>query len=342
MKIFDNKVFQNNKKKKLLIYISISIIILFLIILIIVLSTSSKSKKDSQTPFERYLNTPKALYAWQYYRTQYFLDFLTTQKFKRVYINVGKIYDSYEDYFSKGEWKYKEFNEDHLEDLVKKLNDLNIEVELVSFLERDQEDFTDWERILDLAKMVKKLNETHKIKALHIDQEPEDIKSFENLLWMYRKLSEIVKVSGVIMHSWINNKLKDVPFKNVTFKNEFNDCENVYEAIIKVCDYTDLMAYNKEYNTTHSYMEEYAHISKKFGKEYTNLIHVAPEEGSTEKLSILKTYKENKNKFFDFIADMGEKYGMIGFHPYYSWYEALYCDPYPQEPFHSGKPLECP
>ena len=52
------------------------------------------------------------------------------------------------------------------------INEINVEVELVTFLERgDGNDFSNVERVDKVANLVKKLSEKVKIKALHFDQE---------------------------------------------------------------------------------------------------------------------------------------------------------------------------
>ena len=57
------------------------------------------------------------------------------------------------------------------ETFIKKLNDINIEVELVTFLGSDPNDFSEISRVTTVAKMVKNLSNKMKIKALHFDQD---------------------------------------------------------------------------------------------------------------------------------------------------------------------------
>ena len=83
------------------------------------------------TPWEKYIKAEKYLYIWEYYTPEYILKLCQEHNFSRVYLSIGCIETFWDDYYSQGifpasgeigSWDYETF--------IKKLNDINVEVEL--------------------------------------------------------------------------------------------------------------------------------------------------------------------------------------------------------------------
>ena len=111
--------------------------------------------------------------------------------FTRVYLSIGCIETFWDKYYSKGIFPIPdEIGSIDYETFIRQLNDINVEVELVTFLAKDGDDFTDVERVDTVAKMVKELSKKVKIKALHFDQECSR-DSIEALLNMYIRANNI-------------------------------------------------------------------------------------------------------------------------------------------------------
>lgn len=101
--------------------------------------------------------------------------------FSWVYLSIGCIEQYWDDYYSKGKFPSEKIGSIDYETFIKQLNDINVEVELVTFLAKDGDDFSNVDRVDIVCNMVKNLAEKVKIKSLHFDQECAR-SSIENLL----------------------------------------------------------------------------------------------------------------------------------------------------------------
>ena len=340
--------------------ILIGIILIFLIVIISVASSkSSSTSKDSQggqgdedqedistlTPWEKYKKAEKYLYIWEYFTPDYIINMCKEHHFTRVYLSIGCIETFWDEYYSKGNFPAKgEIGSIDYEEFIKKLNAINVEIELVTFLSTEGDDFSNVARVDTVANMVKKLAQKVKIKALHFDQECSRTE-IENLLNMYIRADKIFPVSAILRPGWLSSKLSNYKkyFTNQTFYESFNDCETLVDALMKVTKYTDLMAYNKDYTVVESYMEKLKEINGRHSNnEAKNIVEIGWGSNVPEDDTMHQRYIEDKDKFFNFVYDMAKRYNGITIHYYERWYQSLYCIwPTESKPYDGGEPKNC-
>ena len=364
----NENIIKSNKIKNYII-IGLICVIIILVIVIIILSVNlnsnnknneykeesenNKSKEESEnneeevlTSWEKYKKAEKHLYIWEYYTPDYILQLCQDHHFTQVYLSIGCIKTFWKDYYSKGNLPASEqIGSIDYQTFIKKLNDIGVEVELVTFLGTDPNNFNDIDRVTKVANIVKELSKKVKIKALHFDQEPGEDDSYENLLKMYIKVNEIFPVSGILRPFWLRKKMKSLKdnFVDQDFYNTFNDCETLVDAIMKVTKYTDLMAYNEEYSVVNEYMELLKEIANRHPEnEAKNIIEISGEDGVPNEDTLYYKFSEDNDKFFDFIYESSKKYGSITIHYYETWYKALYCVwPSTRYAYDGGKPKKC-
>ena len=305
-----------------------------------------EEEEENFTPWQKYIKAEKYLYIWEYYTPDYILQLCQDHRFTRVYLSIGCIETFWDSYYSKGKFPASgEIGALDYETFIKKLNDINVEVELVTFLGSDPNDFTDINRVTKVASMVKELSKKVKIKALHFDQECGDNWSYENLLKMYIKINDIFPASAILRPFWLRLKMADLKnyFSDDTFYNNFSDCETLVDAIMKVTKYTDLMAYNQDYSIVTGYMEKLKEISSRHpDNEAKNVIEISGEDGVPEDDTLHQRYLEDHDKFFNFIYDSSISYGGITIHYYETWYKTLYCIwPRINIAYDGGEPKDC-
>ena len=315
--------------------------------------SSSEGKEGGQKDFssavsseswEKYKKAKKYLYIWEYFTPDYIIKMCQEHHFTRVYLSIGCIATFWEDYYSKGKFPASgEIGSLDYETFIKQLNDINVEVELVTFLAKNGNDFTNVNRVEKVATMVKELANKVNIKALHFDQEcSRDY--IENLLKMYKSVDEIFPVSAILRPAWLNTQLSKYKdkFTDQTFYESFSDCETFVDALMKITKYSDLMAYNENYNVVENYMEQLKEInSRHSNNEAKNIIEIG-SRNAPKTDTLYQRYIEDKNKFFDFVYNMSEKYNGITIHYYEEWYETLYCNwPDKNIPYDGGEPKNC-
>ena len=343
---------------------SLFIIIILIIVIISISSSSSKINNNSNidtnpsekeegqkevedlTAWEKYIKAEKYLYIWEYYTPEYILKLCQDHNFSRVYLSIGCIETFWDSYYSKG--IFPESGEIGLldyETFIKKLNNIGVEVELVTFLGSDPNNFNNIDRVSIIANMVKDLSKKVQIKALHFDQETGNKNSYENLLRMYIKISEIFPSSAILRPFWLNIKMKDLKsyFTDESFYNYFNDCETLVDAIMKVTNYTDLMAYSEDYEVVKGYMEKLKIIASRHpDNEAKNVIEISGGSGVPEEDTLHQRFLEDNDKFFNFVYNSSKTYGGITIHYYETWYETLYCNwPNIKYAYDGGKPKKC-
>ena len=90
--------------------------------------------------------------------------------FTRVYLSIGCIENYWDTYYSQNKFPASgKIGSLDYETFIRKLNDINVEVELVTFLAGDPDDFYDVDRVDTVANLVKQLSTRVKIIALHFD-----------------------------------------------------------------------------------------------------------------------------------------------------------------------------
>ena len=152
-----------NKRFPNYIFLILTTIILILIIVIIAVassgseSSSNTEEEDDQTltAWEKYKKAEKYLYIWEYYTPDYIIKMCQEHHFTRVYLSIGCIAKFWDKYYKQGKFPVNgEIGSLDYETFIKKLNDINVEVELVTFLENgDPNDFSSVERADTVAKL---------------------------------------------------------------------------------------------------------------------------------------------------------------------------------------------
>ena len=216
-KFFPNYVFI------ILIAVSVASIISTIAVAVTKSDSSSEEKKSEQDghndisssvsdeSWEKYKKAEKYLYIWEYYTPDYIINMCQEHHFTRVYLSIGCIETFWDNYYSQGKFPARgEIGSLDYETFIKQLNDINVEVELVTFLNSDGngDDFTNVDRIDTVASMVKELSQKVQIKALHFDQES-NRESIEGLLNMYIRANEIFPVSAILRPFYLYTKLLD-------------------------------------------------------------------------------------------------------------------------------------
>jgi hypothetical protein len=162
---------------------------------------------------------------------------------------------------------------------------------------------------------------------------------------MYVKVGQIFPVSAILRPFWLRIKMEDLKsyFNDKNFYNNFNDCETLVDAIMKVTNFTDLMAYNNDYEVVNGYMETLKTIASRHpDNEAKNVIEISGRSDVEETDTLNKRFLEDNDKFFNFVYDSSKKYGGITIHYYEAWYETLYCIwPNINKPYDGGKPKKC-
>ena len=207
------------------IAVSVASIITTIIVVIVKSNSSSEEKKNNQgkeygqndissevpeKSWEKYKRAEKYLYIWEYYTPDYIIKMCQEHHFTRVYLSIGCIEEYWDNYYSKGKFPAKDkIGSLDYETFIKQLNDINVEVELVTFLASDGDDFSNVDRVDTVADIVKELSKKVKVKALHFDQES-NRESIEELLKMYIRVNKIFPVSAVLRPFYLYTKLSDI------------------------------------------------------------------------------------------------------------------------------------
>ena len=321
-----------------------SLVILTLIIVIIVVATKKDTNRVTLTAWEKYKSAEKYLYIWEYYTPDHIINLCKDHHFTRVYLSIGCIETFWDDYFSKGNLPASgEIGALDYETFIRKLNQINVEVELVTFLARNGNDFSTIERVNTVANIVKQLSYQVKIKALHFDQECST--NFESLLNMYIRVNQIFPASAIIRPYWLNLKMSSLKdqFTDQAFFESFSDCDTLVDALMKITSYSDLMAYNKNYDVVENYMAQLNTIAKRHpNNEAKNVIEISGGSDVPPDDTMYQRYVEDKDRFFTFIYDMSQKYNGITIHYFETWYQNLYCIwPNINIPYDGGESKDC-
>ena len=299
---------------------------------------SNISISSTKTAFENYIQTKKYLYVWNYPNTQNFLKFVLDHNFSRVYLYCGCIEWDY-DKLSQGNF-YNPGDTDTKE-LIQTLISKNIEVEIAIYLNDSPNDFSNVEKVEQVAKAMGELQKTLKFKALHFDVEPTTSSTYESLLKMYENARQYVPVSAILKPGWLYKKMEEVKGKfDEEYYEKFKDCDTLVDAIMTVTDFSDLMAYDKRYSTIERFLEEYDIIRNRHpNHEAKPVLELDPnivEEG------IAAEFKANNAKFFEFLEKVSNQFDGVTIHNYRAWNLDLYCfKPTIDSIYYFGEPKEC-
>jgi len=99
---------------------------------------------------------------------------------------------------------------------IRKLNNNNIKVELAVYLNDDPNDMTNYARMEDVAKAAAELNNTVRIEALDLDQEPSNTDKYENLIQMFELSNAQFPTTTTIKPKWTRERFADI-------KGNFNE-----------------------------------------------------------------------------------------------------------------------
>lgn len=309
----------------------LSLLLLFVFI-------SNINISSTKTAFENYIQTKKYLYVWNYPNTQNFLKFVLDHNFSRVYLYCGCIEWDY-DKLSQGNF-YNPGDTDTKE-LIQTLISKNIEVEIAIYLNDSPNDFSNVEKVEQVAKAMGELQKTLKFKALHFDVEPTTSSTYESLLKMYENARQYVPVSAILKPGWLYKKMEEVKGKfDEEYYEKFKDCDTLVDAIMTVTDFSDLMAYDKRYSTIERFLEEYDIIRNRHpNHEAKPVLELDPnivEEG------IAAEFKANNAKFFEFLEKVSNQFDGVTIHNYRAWNLDLYCfKPTIDSIYYFGEPKEC-
>ena len=307
-------------------------------ILFLTIFISNIISASLKTQFETYLQTKKYLYVWNYPNSQNFLKFVEDHHFSRVYLYCGCIEWDY-DNLSQGKL-YNAGNSDAKE-LIETLISKNIEVEIAIYLNDSPNDFTNYEKVENVAKAMGQLQKTLKFKALHFDVEPSNTINFEKLLRMYESARKYVPVSAILKPGWLYKNMVDVKSKfDEDYYEQFKNCETFVDAIMTVTDYSDLMAYDYRYSTIQRFLNDYEAIKGRHpGHEAKPVLELDPnivEEG------IAGEFNNDNDKFFEFLESVSNQFDGVTIHNYKSWNLDLYCfKPTVDSEYYFGEPKKC-
>ena len=324
-------------KKRNYIFIGIGAFVLILLIIIIVAATSKSKKKTN--PFETYIKTEKYLYVWSYPNADNFIKFVVDHKYSKVFLYIGRL-----------QWNLDEFlngklsNEGNMDakELIKKLKEKKIEVELCIYLNDNPDDFENIDKMPEVAASLSKLQNELKFTALHFDIEPNNPNNYETLLHMYEECRKKVKVSAIIKSKWLSVNMNTLEqyFNSSDYYQQFKDCETFAEAIVKVTDYSNIMAFSSDYKTIDQYLDKYKTIIKKYKKHEGKPI--LELEKVKKNYSSYQRYLEDSKKFFKYFSDVSKKFDGVTIHHYTTWYQGLYCEiPDEKTEYYFGEPKKC-
>lgn len=338
----------NRKRKYIFLGIGVFLIILILIIIICVSSSKSKSEsKENQDKkevapvgsFESYIGTKKYLYVWNYPNADNFIKFIVDHKFSKIFLYVGSI-----------EWDSEKLLNGNLhsagdidaKELIKRITEKKIEVELCIYLNDNPDNFENVEKAPLIAQALAKIQKDLKFTALHFDQEPDHPENLEPLLHMYEECRKYIKVSAILKPAWLTLEMSSLEnnFQSSDYFKKFKDCETFAEAVVKVSDYSDVMAYSNKYSNIDYFLDIYENILKRHSSHVG--APVLELEPSFEKYSTYARYKEDKKTFFEYLQKVSKRFNGVTIHQYEHWYQDLYCDKAKKDSeYFFGNPKEC-
>ena len=293
---------------------------------------------QNKSAFDNYLQTKKYLYVWNSVSKENFLKFVQDHNFSRVYLYVGCIEW---DYNKLSQGKFHNSGNVDAKDLVETLISKGIEVELAIYLNDSPNNFTNVDKVELVAKAMGQLQKKLKFKALHFDVEPSLTSNFQPLLQMYENAKKYVPVSAILKPGWLNKKMEDIKDNfDEEYYEKFKDCETFVDAIMKVTDYSDLMAYDSHYSIIENFLDKYDKIRNRHPSHIAKPVLELDPAIVTE--GIAGEFKKNNTKFFEFLEKVSNRFDGVTIHNYRSWNLDLYCvKPTSDGTYYFGEPKNC-
>jgi hypothetical protein len=284
------------------------------------------------------LQTKKYLYVWNYDNPENFLKFVLDHKFSRVYLYVGCIEW---DYNKLSQGKFHNAGNGDAKELIETLISKGVEVEIAIYLNDSPNDFSNVDKVEIVAKAMGQLQKTLKFKALHFDVEPYLTTNYQPLLQMYEDAKKHVPVSAILKPGWLNTKMENIKDKfDEEFFKKYKDCETLIDAIMKVTDYSDLMAYDSHYAIIENFLNKYDTIRQRHPYHEAKPVLELDPKIVTE--GIAGEFKNNSTKFFEFLEKVSNRFDGVTIHHYKEWYLDLYCSkPTVDSTYYFGEPKNC-
>ena len=334
--------------KKTYLFIGIGAAVAFsviAIIFVVVLFTGKgnvnkeEEKYIPKTPFESYIYSKKALYVWDYYNGQNFIQFLTDHNFSKIYFYIGCLGGDYENLINQ---EFVNTGDSYPKELIKKIIEKKIEVDLLIYLNDDPNDFANIENMPNIAKALGELQKTLKFNALHFYIVPENEKNYEALLKMYEDCRKYIKVSAILRQEWLNVTMTELEsnFTSSDYYKKFKDCDTYADAIMTVTDSTDLLVNSNTYDGVDSILKQYDAIRERHPSNIAKPI-LKLDPAKTNEGLILR-YNDDKDKFFNYFVNVSKRYDGATINQYLDWYQDLYCErPHRFFSYYFGTPKDC-
>ena len=93
-------------------------------------------------------------------------------------------------------------------------------------------------------------------------------------------------------------------FESSDYFKKFKGCETFAETIVKVTNFSDVMAYSDKYSTIDNYLDIYENILKKYTSHVG--MPVLELETSIVDYSTYARYKEDKKTFFEYLLKVSK------------------------------------
>ena len=328
----EQTISSTRKLRRIYTFIGLGIFTFNLILIIIYMCNND----EESLAFENYLKSKKSLYVWGYIKADNFIKFLIDHNFSKIYLYVGCIQWDLDklksgNFYNTGDIEPKE--------LLKTLNENNIEVYLSICLNDEVDNFTNVEKILEVCQTLGDLQETLNFTALHLELIPNNASNFEQILQIYESCTQFISVSASLKESWLNVKMPELKnaFTSEDFYEKFKDCETFIDAIMTVTNYTAIMAYSNTYEGVDNILEQFDIIRK---RHHSNIATPILEINDKISDGLFLKYIENKAHFFHYFTNMTKKFNEVTIHCYEPWYRDLYCKN-PNEKYISGRPKNC-
>jgi hypothetical protein len=287
------------------------------IILCLVLLASFSSQANWQT----YLDTKKSLYVWDYFNSNNFLKFVLEHHFYRVYIFCGSVDGDYDKLVN---GNLRKGGDVEAREIIQTLINNGVEVEIALYLNDDPNDFSGSYKFREVAKGLARLRRHLPFKAVHFDMEPGNPRVYPELIRAYETVREFVPVSAIIRPGWLYQRMADLrQYFDPGYYQRFADCETLVDAIMKVSDFSDLMAYDRRYSTVERFLRDYDRIRQRhrghIAKPCLELDPKIVEEG------LAAEFKRDNNRFYEFLNKVSRQFDGVTIHHYKDWYFDLYC-----------------
>lgn len=293
---------------------------------------------DYSSSFTTYLNTKKSLYVWGYPNADNFLSFVKDHKFEKVFLYVGCI-----------EWDYEKLSIGKLhsagnldsKELIQKLIDMGVEVDLAIYLNDSPNNFEGYEKVENVAKALAELQKRLKFHALHFDVEPSSVGNFEKLVKMYEMSRKYLPVSAILKPGWLSKNMADLgEYFSEEYYKKYGKWETFVDVLMEVTDYSELMAYNAKYETVDKFLTKFEAIRQRHPDHVAKPVLELDKAAGND--SLYGAFVEDSAKFFKYLAQVSKDFDGVTIHQYQIWNYNLYCvNPKKDTTYYFGEPKKC-